>query len=194
MTGLQKIIARIEADTDAICADIKSKADKECQDIIISAGNKAVEIAEKGRQEANARYEDLISRAKSTAELDVRTTILSAKQQCIREALENARRYILALDDCEYFALILQMAQMHSEELAGEIMFSYKDLSRIPQGFETELRNRVKGTLSIGKDSVNIDGGFVLVYGMVEVNCSFESIFAANSERFSDEVSAILFC
>ena len=37
-----------------------------------------------------------------------------------------------------------------------------------------------------------IDGGFILVYGGVEENCSIEALFYAEQERLQDKVQAFL--
>ena len=37
------------------------------------------------------------------------------------------------------------------------------------------------------------NGGFVLVYGGIEENCSFEAMFAAQREKLQDQVHAFLF-
>ena len=38
-----------------------------------------------------------------------------------------------------------------------------------------------------------IDGGFVLIYGGMEENCSFSALFDANREDFLDAAKAVLF-
>lgn len=193
MTGLDKIIAQIESDTDSICADIKARTEKKCEDIISAANKNAETIALTGNQNAERRYEEILKRAKSSAELQSRATLLKTKQECICEALNNARRYLLGLDDEEYFSLILIMVEKYSEPKTGEIRFSAHDLSRVPDGFKGRLDKCAKGSLVLSNETVDIDGGFIIVYGDIEVNCSFESLFASQSELFSDEVSRILF-
>ena len=71
----------------------------------------------------------------------------------------------------------------------GVIRFSKRDLIRIPKDFEAKLPKE----LSLSKEPVDIDGGFILVFGMVELNLSFKSIFSEKAEILSDEVSKILF-
>ena len=52
----------------------------------------------------------------------------------------------------------------------GEILFSQRDLDRLPSGFEQELAQALPagGSLKISREPRKIDGGFVLVYGGVE--------------------------
>lgn len=193
MTGLDKILAQIKSDADNVCADIKSKNEAECQQIILDAEKKAKDILDKGVSDSAKKYDDIISRANSTADLERRAVILRAKQEIISDSLNSAREFLCNLPDDEYFSLILNMAQKYSEESVGVIAFSKNDLSRLPSEFEAELNKVVRGTLTISEDYVDIDGGFVITYGGIEVNCSFASMFSAEYERFSDEAAKILF-
>ena len=193
MTGLQKIVAQIESDTDKICADIKARSDKRCEEILFDAKEKAQLVEQKGNLSAEKRYEDILARAKSSAELQSRASILMTKQKCIAEALSSARQYILNLDTKEYFDLIVKMVEVYSEDKKGEIRFSPRDLARIPDTLSENLIRYAKAPLCISDTPADIDGGFIIVYGDIEVNCSFESLFLSRSEDFSDEVSRILF-
>ena len=47
--------------------------------------------------------------------------------------------------------------------------------------------------LELNAEPVNIDGGFILLYGGIEENCSFSAIFSGERERLSDVASKLLF-
>ena len=49
------------------------------------------------------------------------------------------------------------------------------------------------GSLAVSREAQAIDGGFVLVYGGMEENCSFSALFDANREDFLDAARAVLF-
>ena len=49
------------------------------------------------------------------------------------------------------------------------------------------------GNLTISKESRNIDGGFVLVYGGIEENCSIQALFHSEREYLADKVHENLF-
>ncbi len=193
MTGLDKIIAQIKADCDSVCADITSKADARCESIIREASNDAERIITDGKQKAQEIYDETLLRAKSSADLEIRSVILSAKQDIISSSLDEARKYLCKLPEEEYFDLIYKMISKYSEASEGEICLSKKDIDRLPANFLNRLSDVSKGSLSICREPVNIDGGFILIYGGIEVNCSFASLFSANSEAFSDEISKLLF-
>ncbi len=193
MTGLDKILAQIKLQNEVLCDDIRRRADEECDAIINAAEINAKSILEKGNADSIRKSEDIISRAKTSAEIQNRSMILKTKQECIRKALESARMYILDLPEKEYFLLILSMISKCSEDKDGVISFSDRDLQRLPENFCSSANDISKGSIRISDDPANIDGGFILSYGDVEYNCAFKAIFDDNIERFSDEVNKILF-
>ncbi len=189
MTGLEKILSQIAADSSRTCEDIKDKAAKKNERTLIAAKLKAAKISADGKETGEKNAQNIIDRAKSAAELNRRKKLLEVKQECIKTALENSRNYLLSLTDKEYFALISKMLSGQEIKDGGVIRFSKNDLSRIPADFESELPRGLK----LSKEPVQIDGGFILVFGMVELNLSFKSIFSEKSEILSDEISKILF-
>ncbi len=193
MTGLDKIIAQIQADSDSVCADIKSKTHVQCDKIIKDAQDRAQVILKDGERQAQQKKDEIISRAKSTADLESRAVILRAKQDIICSALDKARRYLCNLPDDEYFAVIYKMISKYSENSDGMLCLSKRDTDRLPADFIKEINNYSAGSLILQKEPVDIDGGFILIYGGIEVNCAFQSIFSAQNELFSDEASKILF-
>ena len=193
MTGLDKIIAEIKSDSESLCSSINNTAQLRCEDILKEAQSQALRIKSDGEIKAKKIYDDIICRAKSSAELEHRSIMLQAKQDIIAQSLENARHYFCNLPAHEYFELILKMIAKHSENSDGVIRFCKSDLERLPSDFEKNLKDYAKGNLLISKEPAPIDGGFILVYDMLEVNCSFASVFMAESELFSDEISRALF-
>lgn len=193
MTGLEKILAQIESSSELTCADIKNRTKAECDGIIAEANGRADAILKNGEAASKKRGDDVIARAKSASELETRSLLLNAKQKSLSASLDNARRYLCELPEDQYFALIYRMLQKYSEDKNGIIRMNSTDLARLPRDFESKLGESARGTLKLSDEAIDIDGGFVLVYGGIEVNCGFASVFASESERFSDEVSKILF-
>lgn len=193
MTGLEKILAQIKSDSDGVCAEIKSKTQSQCDCIIRDAQDRAQSIIAEGENKAQLKKNEIISRAKSAADLESRAVILKAKQEIISNALDTARQYLCSLPADKYFDLIYKMITKYSEQADGFIYMSMSDLKRLPDDFAIKINEFSKGKLSLQDTPVDIDGGFVLVYGGIEVNCAFQSIFNAQYELFSDEASKILF-
>lgn len=63
-------------------------------------------------------------------------------------------------------------------------------------GFEAVIQKAAEakgGSLTLMEEPKKIDGGFVLVYGGVEENCTFHALFAEKKDELSDKVHAMLF-
>lgn len=197
MTGLEKIIKVIEADAKSNADRILAEAKEEAESIIVSARKEAekkcAEIAEKPANEIKA----ILDRARSQAALIKRQMILNAKQQVINDIIDKAKLKLTGLPDTDYFDVIIKILQKHAHNQAGTIMFSKKDLERLPKNFDKKLNDALKdmenASLEISKESVPIDGGFILVYGDIEENCSFEALFGHAKEELQDKVNAFLF-
>jgi len=197
MTGFEKIIKAIEGEAKLKADQIISEAKEEAEKIIASAKEEAEkkcsEIAEKPAYEVKA----ILDRANSGAALIKRQTILNAKQQAINDVIEKAKLKLTGLPDKDYFDIIIKLVKKHAHNQAGTIKFSGKDLKRLPENFDKILNEAVKeienASLSISKESAPIDSGFILVYGDIEQNCSFEALFGYAKEELQDKVNTFLF-
>lgn len=197
MTGLEKILKAIETDARANADAILSKANKEAEELIenarADAEKKCSEIAQKSETEVKA----VLSRAKSAAMLQERQIILNAKQQMINNMIVNAKNTLINLSDEEYTEVVIRMVKKYAHREAGKIAFSEKDLKRLPKDFNLKLQNaltdKVGASLTLSEVASKIDGGFLLVYGDIEENCSFDAIFSAAKEELQDKVNTFLF-
>ena len=101
-----------------------------------------------------------------------------------------------SLPDEEYFDLILKMVSSYAQPQNGQIIFSKRDMERLPADFEQQLNQAIKsrgGSLTISSANRPIDGGFVLVYGDIEENCTFAAIFSSKHDILQDKVHEFLF-
>lgn len=197
MTGLEKIIQAIEADAKAQAKIILDAANKEAEEILADAkaqaeGKKA-EIAAKSDMDVRS----VLSRAESGARLQERKLILDAKQQVISEILAKAKDKLCNLPDSDYFNVILQIIKKHAHKKSGKIVFSATDLKRIPKDFSVAIQNTLTAVpgaaLTVAEETAILDGGFILIYGDVEENCSFDALFSAAKEELQDKVNAFLY-
>lgn len=197
MTGLEKILKAIEAEASANAEAIVRQAELEADEIMAKAKSEAekkfAEIAEK----SDADVKDIISRAESAAALQEKKLILDAKQQIISNTIANAKSALANLPDSEYVKIILQMVKKYAHNKSGEILFTDADKKRLPANIETliqtTLAEKTGVELKISEQSVIIDGGFILKYGDIEENCSFDALFSAAKDDLQDKVNTILF-
>jgi V/A-type H+-transporting ATPase subunit E len=197
MTGLEKILKHIEDDAIATANASIAEAEKEAQAIISTAQaeieKRRAEILEKAKQES----ESSLKRVESAALLKEKKMLLDAKQQVISNVITNAKNLLTAYSSEDYFKVVIKMVQKYALGQSGQIVFSNNDKKRLPEQFGQTLGQALLGTegatLTISENSVNIDGGFILIYGDVEVNCSFDALFFAARESLQDKVCEILF-
>lgn len=193
MTGIEKIIKQIESDTQLECNDIIAVAEKNAEKIIADAKLEAAKTATKIEKDADTKYKDIVERGKSSAEVESKKTILLAKQQIMKQMIENAQKYLENLSDDEYFDLILKLIKKNQSSDNGVIGFNKKDLSRIDDKFINELKVVSDGKLTLSKEPINIKSGFVLFYNGIEENCSFDAMFSSMYEKICDRVMNLLF-
>jgi V/A-type H+-transporting ATPase subunit E len=196
MTGLEKIIEDIRKESEESVGAVMKEAEEKTAGIRAEAKAEAEKTALSIRREASVRTEDMKKRTESAAELSRRKAILTAKQELISDAIAKALSKAEAMPDEQYFATVISMAARaaHPEE-AGEICFCGKDLKRLPAGFSEKLNAALPegSSLSVSKEAARISSGFLLKYGGVEENCSFDAVFAAKREELQDKVRGILF-
>lgn len=196
MTGLEKIIDRILEDAKAEAETIREKAEEEAGAVLRGADESLERLKKEAEEKEELEKKSLRARAESSAALKKRQMILEAKQDMIREQIERAYKSLLNMEEAEYFDLMETMIRRFSLPKEGEICFSEIDLKRLPTGFEERIEKAAEekgGRLKIRKEPAAVDGGFLLIYGGVEENCSFAALFAAKKDEFSDRIHGLLF-
>ena len=196
MTGLEKILKSISDEAEESAEKIISRANEDAEQIILQgkrqAEEQAAEIIKKSEKEADV----IIERAMSAVALEKKRKVLRAKQEHIRSLIEEAKNSIIKLPENDYFTVILKMIEKFATSESGEIIFSPFDRERLSNDFHDKL-NRVMnfkgGTLKISNEVRNISGGFILVYGGIEENCSFDALFESANDRLCDCVNELLF-
>lgn len=193
MTGLEKIVQQIRDEAQQAANEALDKSRAQALEITNNAGVDAAARREAIKAQSENEVKNLLSAAESAAELAKRRALLSAKQEIISQIIADTQADIFAMSDEDYFALILKMVKKYSLSQKGEIIFSKKDLDRMPSGFADKIAGCANGPLEVSKGTRPIEGGFILLYGGVEENCSIEALFYAAREQLQDKVSGILF-
>lgn len=196
MTGLDKILKQIGNEAENKSKQIISEAEQEAQKIKQAAQKEAAKQCDIIELKNKNDVKGTIERAKSAAELQKRRTVLDAKQQIITKTIDKAYKLMFKLPDDQYFQIVLQIIKKYALKEDGEIIFSAKDLKRLPSDFQEKINELIKDkkvSLKISKQSREIDGGFILIYGDIEQNCSFNALFDAARERLQDKVHGLLF-
>ena len=127
MNGIEKITARIGADTQA-----------EIDRILQDANAQAAAIADRYRSQAQAEDADLLAKSQraaaereerliSAAQMEARKTLLSARQEMVERAYQRALEKLCSLPREQYVELLAAMLVRASSTGREEVMFSPED-------------------------------------------------------------------
>ena len=196
MSGLDKMKARILEEAESSARDILDRAGEEADRILREAGTAAdaaaAEIAAGAVRDSLERKR----RAGAAADMQRKQAVLAAKQEMIREVLREAYEEILGLEAERYFGLMEKLLKEYVLPEEGEICFNSRDLERMPEGFSGRIRMiaaEAGGSLTLSETPLDTDGGFLLVYGGIEENCTLKAVFSSRREELSDQVNRMLF-
>ncbi|MEG0721501.1 MAG: V-type ATP synthase subunit E family protein, partial [Lachnospiraceae bacterium] len=176
--------------------EMLQKAETQAKQFQDTALEEAKIECEKINQKSASEIVNYKDRMNSSADLQRRTAILNAKQEMISTTLEKAYRTFCDKDDAKYFQTIKEMLKKFALPQDGEIFFSGADLAKMPADFVNEITAIAKekgGTLTLSQEKRNIERGFILAYGGIEENCSFEALFHSKRDELQDQVQKVLF-
>ena len=123
MSGLDKMKAQIIAEAQENAKEILAQAHAQADSIIGEAKVQAEKDARKIIAQAEARAEDSVKRLASSSDMRKRKAVLEAKQEVIREVLEDAYKAVGELDDAAYFAMLEKVLEKYVLPEAGEHLF-----------------------------------------------------------------------
>lgn len=196
MAGLDNIVSEILAEANAAAESVRQAAQREAEEIAKAAAAQSRQECEALEAKAGQARDTEAARTKSSADLQRRQRLLAAKQEIIAGVIDSAYAEIFRLDDAAYFELVKKMLGQYVLDKEGEICFNERDKKRLPEGFADVIGEAAKakgGSLVLSDEVRKIDGGFVLIYGGIEENCSFEALFAAERDRLTDRVYQFVF-
>ena len=194
MTGLENILAEIRKSAEEAAAQTREEAQKKSDAVLEEARAKAKEEAARMDAETRVMVEKIAERAKTAAALERRRYILEAKQEVIGEMIDTARESLYVLREEDYFALLQAMIAKYALPQDGELILSEKDAARLPRGFLKKINASLQeGALTLSEEKRYLDGGFLLRYGGIEENCTYDALFDAAREQLQDDVNKMLF-
>lgn len=188
---------------DGILDIIDSQQKKNENNIILSAENRARAIEADGDAKAEKAYNDYMKKALEKAENDYknacnsvdaenRRKILQCRVGLIEETVRKILERLSGLPDGEYSEMLLRLAGRKIHKGDGIIYFGNKDLARLPADFQEKLSLLAKGvggTVRISSTPADIENGFILEYGLISENCTFDAILESEKDSVYDIIS-----
>ena len=195
MTGLDKILSKIEQESaqqaEATLAAANQKAQRLLAEAQTAADEKAAALVEKAQQEAKRK----VGAARASAETITRTNYLSVRNAVVNDVIAAAYEAIENMDDQAYFDLLFSLCVKNVENSECKLYLNKRDLARCPADFEDRINQTVyeTGAVQVAKEPKDIENGFVLVYGDMEVNCTLRAVFDEKMDTLKDRLNPLLF-
>ena len=193
MAGLDKIIERITQDSAVKCEGILKEATAQATTIKADAAAASKKDADKVLAKAAKQAQAIVEMAKSGSAMEQKNALLDAKVGIIDEAVSYAKTKLAGTGDSEYFDIVLKLVKAYAQDSEGIMYFSQKDLSRLPADFAEKVIALTGGKLKVSSEPKNIDGGFILAYGDIEINCSFDALISEKLDGIKDTLNKIIF-
>lgn len=195
MAGIEKMTEAILADARKTAEEIinvaKSEADKEKSDAFDGIA------ADKEKQEEALKRElnDYRNRAESARDLSRRRMVLEKKQEIIAKIIEKTRVSLHDADTQTYFSNLYKMFEKYCQSDKGTMYLNARDLERLPGDFSDRIEaiaHSKSGEIVMDKNPMDIEDGFILVYGGTEENCTFRSLIESAKDDLYDEINKML--
>ena len=221
MTGLDKITGKILAEAEKEAGKILDEARDSARTIESEYREKADAIRKDAAQETERKIAEMDLRTSASVETKRRNLFLETEGKLVDDVFAAAEATIRAYSEEKMldfligllaYAMIEQAsAESDSVTLYGEegallpdtyeLILNAKDRTRYGQAMIAGVGNKLIGKvpseklakLRLSDKTVGISGGFILRYGDIESNCSFDLLFAELRQKLEIEVSHALF-
>lgn len=194
MDGLEKIIRKIEEDTDNTVSSIISDAEHKAEQIIAEAETNGDMESRDIIAAAKSESEAMLKRAHSGGEFIRKNKLLSRKVEIIGQTMSKAVLSFVREDPAKYFDAMIRLAEKYALDGKQEMVFSDKDMERLPGDFSKKLKSAVGERADITvRGGGSFVGGFLLISEDMVENCTVEALIGENEIEIKDELCKILF-
>ena len=193
MNGLEKIVARMEADTQAACDALAASAAENAAAILRDCQAQADAVTRDSAQRAAAQAAEHLEHLNGSSQLACRQRVLAAKQQLIDEAFARTAQALAALPQADYIDLLAALA---AENGSGdeELLLSARDREAVGAAVvDAANAKRPGAAFRLSDETRDTGGGLVLRRDRVELNCSFTEKLRQLRQEESSAVAQLLF-
>lgn len=198
MDGLNKILSRITDDSKIKVDEILAKAKAEANEITLSMKEKVKNECDEITKKTEKEKANILERAEGSKEHKQKQVKLVARREALDEILVSAREKLNTLSEKEYSELLIRAFDKYAtknDDTEVKLCFG-KDKGKISKETKDMLLKKAteKGIkMTLSDKEVNIANGFMLDYGDILENCSFDAMIDQNKEVLEDKINKILF-
>ena len=196
MNGLDKLVDRISGEANDQIKSILDEANARAAEIKAEYDKKQKAECDRIEKKAQSEVETIESRAKASAELKTKQILLTGKQELLNDTIVAAKEKLANLSDQEYTDFIVKLFEKHIPSQDAVLRLNAADLKRIPQDVLDGFTAKAKAAgaeLKISDEAADIKNGFILDFGGIEENCTFDALIDQNIEELQDKVKSLLF-
>lgn len=212
MNGIEKITEKILADARADAQAVTDAARVDADDIRRASSVRVDAIRRSYEIRVEELRRDLASRAESASAAERRNASLNARARLIDRAFDEARERILLLGEDEYYAflegllgkVIEERTKCDAQNEAGtdeydefdayELSLNTKDLKKYGKRLIDAFKGKAGSKkLVLSDQPCQIDGGFMLRWGQVDMNCSVSGLISRSRDVCERGVCEILY-
>ncbi len=190
MSGKDAIIDKIRADAKDVMTGISEDANKKGMEIIHNAQNDAKVYSDKQMTESYAERDEIIRRKITVANLEVKKTLLAAKQELLKKAFDEASEAIRS-DKKGYEALLIGMMKCAGD--GDEITFSARDKSLVSDEWFLSACKKAGKKLIKNKTFGDFSGGILIAGQGSDKNFTLEVELAGVREEYEPQIAKLLF-
>ena len=177
-----KLIERILQEAQADAGAARDKAGETCRVISADCEKRIAEQAAAAAAARNTAVKGVLDGARTRAELDGRKETLGVRRRLLDEAFAAAARELNALSGDRRERVILGL--LKTEAAAGDVVKPAKQ----DRALIESLLPQVPVTLTLSSEDAPFAGGFLLLGGSYEKDCSLDALMA--QLRLSEETNA----
>ncbi|QOV20273.1 V-type ATP synthase subunit E [Blautia liquoris] len=195
MNGLEKITEQILDEAREETDQILDKAEKEKTKILAKSKKECDQRKREFIASMEKELQDYSDREASVREQRFNRAVLQEKQLIIEEMIDKAYHQMKNQETGIYFKTLERLFERYCHSEEGQMILNIHDLERMPGDFRysiEQLAGKKGGSLTISDVPGQISDGFLLIYGKVEENCTFQSIIEAKKDCLKDQVNKIL--
>ena len=212
MNGIEKITEKIIADARADADNVIEDAERDAEDIRAAGKARCETVKRSYDARVAALRDDLAARGEAASVAERRNASLNARARLIDRAFNEARERIALMGEDEYYAFVetllsrvaAERTECDAANEAGtdeydefdtyELILNARDSAKIGKKLIDKFGGRL-GTknLVLSEETANIDGGFMLRWGQVDMNCSVSGLIARSRDLCEREVCDILY-
>ena len=219
MTGLEKILEQIGADARARAEEILQQAEADCMEMARDYAARSEQARERIEREGEETLKALLLGARAQCEKEHTEILQNARMALLDEAFARAKEEICSNQYGKYRELLIAllvsaMMEQHRVEQQSiaygdeqecferlEVIFNAADRERfgaaVVDGARHVAERRVgkekAAKLCLAKECAPIDGGLILRFGDVELNCALSVLMADVRRELESQVAKILF-